>query len=98
MAPSRNGFAMTSKFWINGVYIATFVDDGNGGQPDWTDKNFADPRAADLYCKWVEGLEDLPAIYLQEYDHHMVIDQFFFIDMLHAALINNTEFKLLEAA
>jgi hypothetical protein len=96
-APSRNGLSMTAKFWIDGIYVADFEDKGDGGQP-FIYINIYDRKAMELFAQFDAAIDMLPEIYFKEYDHHMKIDQYFFIDMLHAAIVNKQEFKLLEAA
>jgi hypothetical protein len=84
-APSRNGFSMTAKFWINDIFIGTFEDKGDGGQPFiWA--NHGSKEASDLYAILLQELEKLPPIYLPEFDDSIKIDEYFFIDLLHAAL------------
>jgi len=95
--PSKNGLSMTAKFWIDGIYVADFEDKGEGGEP-FLYINIYDRKAMELFAKFDAAIEILPEIYIKEYDYWMKISQYFFIDMLHAALINKSEFKLLEAA
>ena len=95
-AKSRNGLSMTAKFFINDLFVADFEDDGNGGEPFLrVNKTEA---AKSLFTQFEQSLETLPEIYFKEYDHHMKIDKYFFIDMLHAAIVNKQKFNLLENA
>lgn len=96
MAPSRNGYSMSAKFWINDVHVADFEDRGDGGEPLlYINMN---PEALKLAAHFDAAIEQLPPIYHKKYDQWMKIDQYMFIDMLHLALETKSEFKLLEAA
>ena len=95
MAKSRNGLSMSAKFWINDIHVADFEDKGDGGQPNLYIN--CDPVSLKLAAEFDAAIESLPELYIKEYDMNMKIDQYFFIDMLHAALVNKTEFNLLAA-
>ncbi len=91
---SRNGYGMTAKFWINNVFAADFSDDGDGSQPNiYLSKTNVEGIA--LFEEFMNELKALPEIYLEAYETHVQIDQYLFIDLLHAAIVNKTEFKLL---
>lgn len=94
-AQSRNGFSMSAKFWINEIYVADFIDKGDGSQPSLYINPI--PMAAELVAEFDAAIETLPPIYDKEYEMNLKIDRYFFIDMLHAAQVNKTEFKLLAA-
>lgn len=94
---SRNGYGMTAKFWINNIHVADFQDNGDGGQP-FLYINLFDSDATKLFAEFDAAIDELPELYIESFDHYIKIDQYFFIDLLHAALINKTEFKLLAAA
>lgn len=94
-AKSRNGFSMIAKFHINGIFVADFEDKGDGSQPFlYINRN---PTAMELFAEFDSKIEALPEMYVEQYDMNLKIDKYFFIDILHAAIINKTEFKLLAA-
>lgn len=92
-ADSRNGFSMTAKFWINDTYVADFEDRGDGSEPFLCIN--MNPQAMQLAAKFDAAIEGLPKIYIDHLDTEIKIDLYLFIDLLHAAIINKTEFKLL---
>lgn len=92
-AKSRNGLSMTAKFWINDVFVADFEDKGDGGEPFlYINMN---SEAMQLAAQFDSAIEGLPKIYIQYLDTEIKIDQYLFIDLLHAAIADKTEFKLL---
>lgn len=90
---SRNGLGMTAKFWIDNVHVADFEDKGDGGQPFLYINT--DSESLRLFAKFDVGIESLPLLYVEKYDMEIKIDQYMFIDLLHAAIVNKTAFKLL---
>jgi hypothetical protein len=56
---------------------------------------YCNPTALELAAAFDAEIENLPAMYVKEFDTEIKIDQYFFIDMLHAAIVNKQDFKLL---
>ncbi len=94
-AESRNGYAMYAKFFINDIFVAHFIDKGDGSQPDF--KFTIHPQAKPLFNELKSRLETLPEVFIEEVGMELKIDEYLFIDLLHAAIINKQEFKLLAA-
>jgi len=95
MCKSRNGYAMSAKFYINGIAVADFIDKGDGGLPSFY--VYSNSEAKELFNTWEDALETLPEYYCSEYDMNLSIDKGMFIDLLHAAIVNKEDFKLLAA-
>lgn len=92
---SRNGYAMSATFQINGIDVATFEDKGDGSAPGYC--IYCNPDALKLAAEFDSDIEMLPELFIEQYGMNIKIDIPMFIDMLHAAIVNKTEFKLLAA-
>ena len=92
---SHNGYAMSCLFLIDGITVANFVDKGDGSEPTF----YGNPNdtAKKLMAEFENKLAGLPEIYMPDYGMDLKIDRSLFIDLLHAAIVNKTEFKLLAA-
>lgn len=86
---SRNGFSMTCDLLINNFPVCRMRDKGDGSEPSFDIFNHK------LYSEWEFNLSTLPPVYIAEYDMYLEISKCMFIDLLHASLVNKTNFKLL---
>lgn len=93
MAESRNGLSMSAKFHINNVYVADFIDKGDGSQPSFYFT--IHPEAKKLFNEMKAKIEELPPVYIAAYDMELKIDEYLFIDLIHAAIVEKKPFKLL---
>lgn len=88
-AESRNGFSMTCDLLINRFPVCRMRDRGDGSEPSF---DIINPK---LYSEWEIALSTLPPVYIEQYQMDLQIDKCMFIDLLHAASVNKTKFKLL---
>lgn len=88
-APSRNGYSLKATLTIDGLDACTIQDDGDGSEPIFRTINL------DLYTQLKKDISLLPPVYVKAYDMEMKIDVGLFIDILHLAIVNKTEFNLL---
>lgn len=88
---SRNGYGMNATLVIDNVSVCVMNDIGEGSQPsfDIIDQN--------LFNQLQAKIEELPEIFVEQYECELKIDLCMFIDILHYALESKTEFKLLAA-
>ncbi len=89
---SRNGYGMSATLLINEKEVCDLYDIGDGSQPKLTAKNEV------LFNQLNRKIHELPELFIEEYGCELKIDMPLFIDMLHYALVNKTEFKLLSQA
>ena len=88
---SRNGYGFCGTLVINNIDVCTMIDPGDGSQPRFEVLN------KELFSKWEAGVKQIGEIFIPDYGCSVVVDNGLFIDLLHSALINKTDFNLLTA-
>jgi len=86
---SRNGYSMSCVLLINAYPVCKMNDRGDGSEPSFEIINKT------LFQEWETSLSLLPPVFIPEYQMELSLDKGMFIDLLHAALVNKTKFKVL---
>lgn len=86
--PSRNGFSLLADLYVDGKWILTIDDAGDGGEAKFYIEDFELVEAFDAL------LESLPELYNEKFDVKMKVDRTMFIDLLHFSIVEKRPFSM----